>query len=580
MNTRRPLITVLASALTIAASIAVAVASDPIADPFSQTVQPILEDRCYACHGNGSKKGGVNFDGLETDAARLRDRDFWWAVLRNVRAGIMPPADKPRLSGDELRQLEDWIKYSPFGIDPTDPDPGRVTVRRLNRVEYRNTIRDLLGVDYDANSEFPSDDTGHGFDNNGDVLTLSPMLLEKYLNAANAIISRAVPSVPKVMAEQLIPGKSFKKDPGGQSGSGPASLSYYEPATASATAKVEHDGRYKAIFDLTANERYVDGQNDYNRCRLLLRADGEELLRREFVRSENRPLRFEFDRDWKAGPHTLTVEVQPLTPNEKRVRSLAITVQSVTLRGPADERFWVPPADHARFFPGGVPADPAARKRYAREILGKFAERAFRRPVDEATKDRLAALALAASSHGKSPFEAGVAQAMAAVLTSPRFLFREEDVQSDSTSRYPLVDEYSLASRLSYFLWSSMPDAELIKLAGEHNLRKNLRRPGRSDARRWALGGILPQLRRAMAPGPRHRDRHHQRVRRHYSRPGARPRGREAPRTVPRAQPQAARETERGREKRAAAGSHRVLRLVPPLPRVRAELQPAAGHAA
>ena len=93
-----------------------------------------------------------------------------------------------------------------FGLDAAHPDPGRVTLRRLNRVEYRNTIRDLTGVDFKADEEFPPDDTGHGFDNLGDVLTVSPMLLEKYLGAAQAIVTQAVPTVPKVMPERVIAG--------------------------------------------------------------------------------------------------------------------------------------------------------------------------------------------------------------------------------------------------------------------------------------------------------------------------------------------------------------------------------------
>ena len=138
-----------------------------------------------------------------------------------------------------------------------------------------------------------------------------------------------------------------------------------------------------------------------------------------------------------------------------------------------DERYWVRPANYERYFPGEVPADAAGRRVYTRELLGRFAERAFRRPVDDATKERLAALAEGVSARGQT-FEAGVAQAMAAVLTSPRFLFREEGVEASSTARYPLVDEYALASRLSYFLWSSMPDAELYRLALEHKLREQL----------------------------------------------------------------------------------------------------------
>ena len=449
-------------------------AAEPFGERFSEKIQPMLEDYCYGCHGNGIKKGGVDLDGLETHEARLHDRELWWGVLRNVRAGIMPPADKPQPSVEERRKLEDWIKYQAFGIDPADADPGRVTVRRLNRIEYRNTIRDLIGVDYDTTAEFPPDDTGHGFDNNGDVLTLSPLLLEKYLAAASAIIARTVPMVSKVVPQTVVPGSKFRRAEGEKDGNGPALLPYYEPATVSATVSVERDGRYQLILDINANERYVDGANDYNRCRLLFSADGEELVRREFVRQDGKSFRFEFDRDWKAGPHVLTVEVQPLTPDEKRVRSLSIRIQSATVRGPMDERYWVRSPDYERFFPGKVPTEAAARRVYARELLGKFAERAFRHPVDDATKDRLAALAEAISGQGQT-FEAGVAQAMAAVLTSPRFLFREESAEPGAEGRYPLVDEYALASRLSYFLWSSMPDAELIRLAGEHKLRASLK---------------------------------------------------------------------------------------------------------
>jgi hypothetical protein len=452
-------------------------ADEPALARYSNDVLPLLEQYCYRCHGMGAKKGGVALDAFSDAKAALNAPKIWHDVLKNVRSGIMPPSDKPQPSAEERRVLEDWIKYGAFGIDPKDPDPGRVTVRRLNRVEYRNTIRDLTGVIYDTTAEFPPDDTGHGFDNNGDVLTLSPLLLEKYLSAANAIISRAVPTDPKIAPVQVIPGRSFRPEgrQAGEGDAGPATLSYYERSTVSATAAVEHDGRYRLILDLTANERFVNGENDYNRCRLLVHGDGEELVRREFVRQDNKPVHFEFDRQWKAGPHTLTVEVQPLTPDQKQVRSLSFRIQSATVRGPMDRRYWVRSPDHARWFPGDVPEDAAGRRIYAREILSRFAERAFRRPVDEATKDRLAALAEAISSHEGRPFEAGVAQAMAAVLTSPRFLFREEFAEDGSTGRYPLVDEFALASRLSYFLWSSMPDDELILLAGNHKLRENLK---------------------------------------------------------------------------------------------------------
>ena len=288
-----------------------------------------------------------------------------------------------------------------LGIDPDDPDPGRVTVRRLNRVEYRNTIRDLIGVDYDVTSEFPSDDTGNGFDNNGDVLTLSPMLLEKYLTAANTIISRAVPTVPKVVAEQAIPGGSFRKQGSGTVEGAPISLSYYEPSSASTTVQVEHDGKYRLILDLNANERFVDGQNDQNRCLVRFLADGEELLRREFFRQDNKPFRFEFDRDYKAGPHTLTIEVQPLAPARSRSGPCRFASSRRPCAGRQTNGSGCARRDYARFFPGEVPRDTAERSRYTREILGRFAEKAFRRAVDDGTKDRLVALAVVSSGDGR-----------------------------------------------------------------------------------------------------------------------------------------------------------------------------------
>jgi hypothetical protein len=441
---------------------------------FLERVQPVLEEYCSACHANGAKKGGVSFDGLAEDGTRRHDPKLWWAVLKNVRAGLMPPAGKPRPSDDERRILEGWIKSEAFGIDANAPDPGRVVVRRLNRVEYRNTIRDLLGVDFDTNAEFPPDDTGHGFDNIGEVLTISPMLLEKYIAAAKTIVARAVPMSSKVVAEKAIPGRRFHEAGSSGDGEGPLSLSYYEPASVSCSVPAEHAGRYRLVVELTGTEKFVDNVFDYNKCRLIFKADGEELSRQEFARQEGRTSRFEFDRDWGAGPHELTFELEPLTPSEKQVRSLAIRINAVTVKGPFDEQYWTKPPDYDRYFPGGVPEGAVDRRRYARERLAGFATKAFRRPVDEAMADRLSAFAEAQYTREGRTFEAGVAQAMAAVLASPRFLFREEGVEPGSSGRYPLVDEYALASRLSYFLWSSMPDDELFELARRHKLRENL----------------------------------------------------------------------------------------------------------
>src|SRR4028118_2276265 len=136
---------------------------------------------------------------------------MWLGVLKTVRAGIMPPARKGQLSAAERAALEQWIKYRAFGIDPQNPDPGQVTLRRLNRVEYANTVRDRMGVEFKAAEEFPPDDTGYGFDNIGDVLTTSPLLLEKYMQAAETIVAQGVPTTDRFVREATVGGAAFRE---------------------------------------------------------------------------------------------------------------------------------------------------------------------------------------------------------------------------------------------------------------------------------------------------------------------------------------------------------------------------------
>jgi hypothetical protein len=448
---------------------------------FRQSIQPVLKEFCYDCHGDGANKGKVAFDEFKSDQAVLEDHDLWLKALKNLRAGLMPPPKKPQPSPGQKQQIERWIKSAVFAFDPQNPDPGRVTVRRLNRVEYRNTVRDLMGVDFDTEKEFPPDDAGYGFDNIGDVLTLPPMLLEKYLAAAKTVVTKAVPSVPGVPAEKVITGRSFS------GGVGPFSrtnrnpmavnaltLSYYEQASVTNIFRAEYAGRHQLLLDFTANERFVDNQFDYNKCRLVFKADGQELHSKEYTREGGKAFHYEFDQDWKAGGHELVIEVHPLTPDQKQVRSLTLRLDSVTVRGPLDSKYWVRPKNYDRFFSKDTPRSASARRKYAREVLEPFVQKAYRRPVDAKTVDRLVALAESTYTQKGKTFEAGIGQAMVAVLASPRFLFREESVEPNVGKTHPLVDEYALASRLSYFLWSSMPDDELLRLAGEKKLRASL----------------------------------------------------------------------------------------------------------
>lgn len=446
---------------------------------YRKEIQPVLKTYCYPCHAGSVKSGDIAFDKFKTYAALRQDRKLFQKVLNNMRSGTMPPSGMDQPTATEKRNVEEWIKSHVYRIDPTNPDPGRVTVRRLNRTEYRNTIRELVGIDYDTQTEFPPDDTGHGFDNIGDVLTVSPMLMEKYLNAAQAIVSQAVPTTPKVVAEKEIPGAQFTKEgaaaPAGETTEFRA-LSYYEPATVSHTLQIEQPGDYQLVLDLSANERYVDNQFDYNKCRLIIRADDQELFRKEFNREGGKRLRYVFDqKKWQAGGHKLSFEVQPLTPGVEQIRTLTLRINKVTVRGPFEAKYEVEPRNYRTFFPKPVPTAAADRRAYARELLGNFSRRAFRRPVDEKTLGRLVSLAEGVYTQPGQTFEAGVAQAMVAVLASPRFLFREEGIATRLAKQpHAMIDEYALASRLSYFLWSSMPDEELFRLAGQGQLRKNL----------------------------------------------------------------------------------------------------------
>ncbi|HEY3855721.1 MAG TPA: DUF1592 domain-containing protein [Verrucomicrobiae bacterium] len=454
-------------------------AESPGAVEFRKDIRPLLQTYCYDCHGDGMSKGKVAFDAFKSDQAAVEDRELWERALKNLRANLMPPAKKPRPTAEQREVIAHWIKSDVFGIDPQNPDPGRVTVRRLNRVEYRNTIHDLVGVDFNTASEFPPDDTSFGFDTIADTLTLPPMLLEKYIDAAEKIISQAVPTVSGILPEKIVPGGWFRAggNPDEENGGrrdGPLSLSYYTNAVVSNTISGEVAGKYHLGIDLKVNEKYVDGVSDYNKCRLVFKVDGKELLRNEYSWQGGRPYHYDVDQDWQAGDHHLTFELQPLT-KEPHARTLTLQITSVTLRGPTDSKHLTKPKNYERFFPREVPSGNSAKRQYAKELLGDFAKKAFRRPVEDKEVTRLVKLAESIYSQKGKTFESGIAEGMVAVLASPRFLFREELPDSSSPKQgYPFIDQYSLASRLSYLLWSSMPDEELSSLAAAGQLRNDI----------------------------------------------------------------------------------------------------------
>ena len=441
----------------------------PVQALYPKPVRQVLTTYCFDCHGDGMEKGKVAFDQFDSPEAMLARRDLWLMALKNLRAGIMPPEKKPRPGPAEQRALEDWIKRTVFQIDPRNPDPGRVTIRRLNRIEYRNTIRDLMGYDFKVEEELPPDDTGYGFDTIGDVLTLSPLLLEKYMRAAERITAAAVPRDGSAPAEQTIAGADFR---GSGTNASSDRLSFYQAASVSHKYHANQSGSYQVGFDLQVLGQF---EFDPGKCAVVFKVDDKVLGTRDFAWQNGKKFNLEFEQKLEGGDHELVMELQPQTPLAQKENSLDLRLQQVRVRGPLEERFRARPKDFDRFFWKDPPTDPAERRTYAREVLARFGKKAYRRPVEEKTIDRLVAMAEEIYSQPKKGFADGIAQAMIPLLASPKFLFRIEPVEPEtSRQKFPLIDEYALASRLSYFLWSTMPDEELMGLADRHELRKNL----------------------------------------------------------------------------------------------------------
>ncbi len=173
------------------------VAAAPIvkqeADHFAGKIRPFMKMYCLACHNDNKLSGGMSLEPFTDQATAMKDRKIWGAAAEVLRAKEMPPKGKPQPTDAERAMFLDWIENSLTRVDCGQAaDPGRPTIRRLNKAEYNNTIRDLVGVDFQPAEDFPSDDVGYGFDNIGDVLTLSPILLEKYLTAAEKILDQAI----------------------------------------------------------------------------------------------------------------------------------------------------------------------------------------------------------------------------------------------------------------------------------------------------------------------------------------------------------------------------------------------------
>jgi Protein of unknown function (DUF1592)/Protein of unknown function (DUF1588)/Protein of unknown function (DUF1587)/Protein of unknown function (DUF1585)/Protein of unknown function (DUF1595)/Planctomycete cytochrome C len=417
-----------------------------------------LKTHCVVCHGEKKKNADVALHTFTDEASLLKDRKLWQSVLRVVESGEMPPKPKPKPTVAELDGFKKSVTAAFANADKNaKPDPGRITVRRLNKTEYTNTVRDLIGVDFNPAEDFPADDIGYGFDNIADVLTISPVLMERYLAAAEAITSQAImTNIPKP-TERWMGGK------------------YLEPAT-----NPEKVGKFRTIADKNLNTPYslpLDGDYTF-RFRAYATKVGDEALKVSVTfdgkdvkafsipgGDEKSAAVYEVKLPLTKGNHRAAVTIiNPLKDKDGKERTL--NVDYFYLSGPADMRS----ETHKRL----LACDSTKSKRdQTKEILQRFATRAFRRPATAEEVERLVKL-VEASEAAKMKPEAAIQLAMQAVLVSPKFLFRIElDDRPDSNDPHP-IGEYPLASRLSYFLWASMPDAELFDLAAKKQLSTNL----------------------------------------------------------------------------------------------------------
>jgi len=470
------------------------VAAQPKAEAtFKTEGVAFLKKHCLACHSGAKAKADFSLDKFTDDAALLKDRKAVLRVLDVLKAGEMPPESKPRPA---VAEQEAFTKLVGDIFEKHDrnakPDPGRVTMRRLNRNEYNNTIRDLVGIDFSPAEDFPSDDVGYGFDNIGDVLTLPPVLLERYLAAAESIMARAVTPIPPkppvrgvgtMFTEPAGPNVPMKnhhrivvvKKDGTPVETGPIFTRFNVPAdgvyNAQTTVYIETTGTKPVKVALLAGcAKDAKGVATDEEADKIAGAAAKSLrpfivLKTVEIKARTEKTAESIRVEIPAGVGLDKLAVAIVKPDEGEPPP-TMYVRYMSLEGPLDSR----PASHRKL----LACDPKApQAEQSRAVLERFASRAYRRPATKDEVDRLVKLADSVIEKGEK-WETGMQFAMTAALCSPKFLFRVElDDRPDSADPHA-IDEYQLASRLSYFLWASMPDDELTALAAKKQLTAQL----------------------------------------------------------------------------------------------------------
>lgn len=428
---------------------------------FRRQVRPILQKYCFACHSDIKAKGELRLDALDDDFSTGKTATAWRAVEKQLRAGAMPPRSRPQPSAEELRLLMTWIETRLTAVDKArQAAEGRALLRRLNRTEYGNTVRDLLAVQVDLRSFLPQDEEIEGFDNVGPALTISSVLMERYLDAADAALKAAIVHGPRpktiherwAQRDRTLVGKD--PWPGLQTDdavvlftSAPGRLSQFRPS---------YPGRYRVRISARAY------RNQGKPMVMHVSAWGSGKVSESYFAVTDKPTVVE----WvpQLGPlNTLLIGPYGLGTAFIRREDLAaypgpgLAIEWVEVEGPLLESW--PPPSHQRLL--GAVELRTAKPADAEQVLRAFIPRAFRRPVTEAQIRPYVAL-LRSRLAARYSVEEALRVALKAVLCSPNFLFLRE-----TPGR---LDDFALASRLSYFLWKSMPDEKLIDLAAKGQL--------------------------------------------------------------------------------------------------------------
>jgi hypothetical protein len=429
-------------------------------------IKPLLEQYCFDCHNEKTQKGDVNLLPFAENPQLAENRKMWEKVAELMESREMPPEKKPQPKEEERQKVVAFIDGQLSKADCTGPaNPGKVTIRRLNREEYKNTIRDLTGVNYEP-EDFPNDEVGYGFDNIGDVLSLPPMLMEKYLAAADEIVHKAIVSSTSTKpVTKKLRGNQF------------VSESEWIKPMDNKVLGLYRDGEANAKFQFPTNGEYTFRVRAYGELagtelpKLALKVGGREVKRFEVA---GKSAVYEVKLTVPPGSHRVTVaylnnygDANNPDPKLRGDRNLFVeSVEITTPPGPPP-----PLTDSHKRLITRMP-QPGQEREVTLEILGRFMPDAYRRPVESAEVERVAKFVELTTRNGGTFLE-GIQTAFQAVLSSPHFLYRWElDPAGAKPNEIRPLNDYEIASRLSYFLWSSKPDAELSALAAKGELRK------------------------------------------------------------------------------------------------------------